>query len=60
MGQVTVGKYRAIEITVDKSLYRIGIWKVLWGTDIFINNLPIIKLLITANVIVWAIFLFKG
>ena len=51
---------RAIDITLgDKKSRRkladeFGWWAVWWGTDIFVNDIPILKVMVLANVIVLA------
>jgi len=51
--------YRAININVggdNSNLIReFGLWKFIWGTDIFINGLPFMKCLVLANIVVWVI-----
>ena len=52
-----VGTFRAILITFDfKSIIReIGWLKTIWGYDIFMNGVPLLKTLVLANVIAWVI-----
>lgn len=57
MKPITKTKWRAIDITVGKgSIKCFGFWNVFWGTDIFFNGLPFMKLLVLANIIVWLLF----
>lgn len=48
-------KWRAVEIQVEGSaLKEFGLWRIIWGTDIFINNVPFMKCLVVVNLLVWA------
>ena len=51
------GTFRAFYIKINwKGLIReIGWLKTLWGYDIFLGNVPFLKSLVLANVIVWLI-----
>lgn len=54
----TKGEWRTISINIEggMSLLReFGLLKIIWGTDIWINGFPILKLLIAANFVVWII-----
>jgi hypothetical protein len=49
-------KYRAIQIKY--AIWKatpIEIIKFIWGADIWLGNIPFMKSLILANIIVWAI-----
>ena len=47
--------WRAMEINFvgEDMIKMFGLWQLFWGTDIFINKVPFLKLLILANIIVW-------
>ena len=47
--------FKAIQITFDfKDIIReIGWMKTIWGYDIFLNKVPLLKSLVLANIIVW-------
>jgi len=48
--------YRAIDIDMPFSAVKEwGLWRVLWGTDVFINNIPVLKFIVLANFVVWLI-----
>ena len=45
---------RAIQINYNKeALKKFGILRLLWGADIFIHNVPVLKSFLLANIIVW-------
>lgn len=53
-------RWRLIEIRnldwigmIKYALKEFGAWKTFWGTDIFIQGIPIIKWMIIANVLIW-------
>jgi len=48
---------RAIDIKVPFSSMRkeFGFWRALWGMDVFINDIPVLKSMIAANIIVWLV-----
>ena len=49
-------KWRAIEVRLGhQEIQKIGWLRFLWGADIWIEGLPVLKLLILANIIVWLI-----
>lgn len=51
-------KYRAININIPPEMVKqVGIWKVIWGTDIWINDTPMIKLFALANFLIWIIII---
>ena len=56
-----LGRFRAVQFNFSKD-NDIG-WKetlkILWGFDIWMENVPIVKVLIFANIIVW-LLLFGG
>ena len=48
------GTWRTIDIQVKSSILReFGLLKLIWGTDIWINNVPVLKCIIAANILVW-------
>ncbi len=48
--------YRAIDIKMPINIAKeFGIWRTIWGTDIFINGIPILKLIALANLVMWLI-----
>lgn len=49
--------WKAIEIGIGwwTLIRRFGVWRTIWGTDIFIGSIPMIKLMVLANVIMWAL-----
>jgi len=51
-------KYKAVEII---NVTNLKWWEFLWGADIFISSIPIIKSVIVANIIaniiIWLIFI---
>lgn len=48
-----IRNWRAIDIKIIGADLRI--WQALWGTDIFINGIPILKVIVLTNVVVWVI-----
>ena len=50
-------QFRAIQITFDFEpiIREIGWMKTIWGYDIFLNKVPLLKSLVLANVIMWLI-----
>lgn len=50
----TTRSYRLIDIKWDTSfLMGVGFWKRLWGTDIWIQNIPCVKVMALANILMW-------
>ena len=48
--------WRTIDIQVkNEVLHGFSLWKLIWGTDIWINNVPILKCIVAANIIVWIV-----
>jgi hypothetical protein len=48
--------YRAIDIYMTYSaIEEWGLWRVLWGTDVFINNIPVLKSMVLVNFVVWLV-----
>jgi hypothetical protein len=48
-----VGQWpRAVDIHFP---VKVGVIKMLWGADIFINNIPVLKTIVFCNVVVWII-----
>ena len=54
-----VATFKAIVINFDfKSIIKECGWlKTIWGYDIFLNKVPLLKSLVMANVIVWALII---
>jgi hypothetical protein len=50
--------WKAIEIKVESN-GTTPLYKALWGADIWINGVPVLKSLILANIIVWSILFTK-
>lgn len=52
-----VTKYRAFEIKLpySEAVKALGFWRVFWGTDIFINNIPVLKFMSLVNFFVWLV-----
>src|SRR3990167_7523733 len=49
-------RYRAVELSLPKAVIKeYGLLKALWGTDIFVLGIPLIKAMISANILVWFI-----
>lgn len=53
-------RWRLIEIRnldwfgmIKYALKEFGIWKTFWGTDVFVQGIPLIKAMIVANVLIW-------
>jgi len=47
-------KWRAVQIGLGKgAVQEFGLWQIFWGTDIFINDVPLLKCLIVFNLIIW-------
>ena len=50
----TYGRYYAIRIDMPKDVMKqVGWLNALWGTDIFINGIPMIKLFALSNLLIW-------
>ena len=49
-------RYRAVELLLPKAVIKeYGLSKALWGTDIFVLGIPMIKTTIAINVLIWVI-----
>ena len=58
MTEINKTKWRAIDIKLGKPWYEgVGLFHRLWGADIWINNIPVLKTLILANIIVWGLMI---
>jgi hypothetical protein len=58
-GISTSNKYRVLEIKIlPYNIKQYGIWRVIWGTDIFINDVPFLKCIVLANILVWLAVIF--
>jgi len=57
--EIEISSYRAIQIRFDRGFVETVGWrKAIWGLDIWMNNVPILKSLIAANILVWIILWF--
>ena len=62
MSEINKTKWRAINIITGKPPEGIGRnwFRRLWGADIWINNIPVVKTIVLANITVWALLvIFK-
>jgi hypothetical protein len=59
MIEPNIEKYQMISLKTKDAIKEYGFWNVLWGTDIFINDVPFMKTLIVINILVWLLFLIK-
>ena len=51
-----ITSWRALNIRAGRDLIKeVGLCKIIWGTDIFINGVPMIKLMILANILMWVL-----
>lgn len=51
--------WRAVDIHAPiQSIKEIGFLTWFWGTDIFINDVPLLKCMVVANVVVWILVYF--
>jgi len=49
-----MNKFRAIDIRVPAEAWKkIGWLRGLWGLDIWINDVPVVKALVVANIVIW-------
>ena len=52
--EIKKAKWRTIELQVkNEALQGFDLLELIWGTDIWINNVPVLKCLIAANILVW-------
>ncbi len=52
--KIKKGRWRAIDIQVcNEVLQGFDLLPLIWGTDIWINNVPVLKCLVAANILVW-------
>lgn len=49
--RMEVTSFRTIDITIVSG--KAPWWKYVWGADIWINNVPILKTLVGCNILVW-------
>jgi len=54
------GRWRLIEMRsmnwrglIEYAIKEFGIWEAFWGTDIFINDVPMLKLVVCAHIVGW-------
>ena len=62
MTEINKTKWRAITIVLGKPQEKIGRnwFHKLWGADVWVNDIPILKTLVLANIIVWILMvIFK-
>jgi hypothetical protein len=57
---MNVYKYRAVDVRITKSTDWKERLKYIWGADIFINDIPIIKTMLLTNALVWMILIFNS
>ena len=50
-------RYRAIDIKIKDLRKNVSFLEIIWGTDIFINGFPILKILIATNILVWLLMI---
>jgi hypothetical protein len=43
--------YRAISIEISRT--QCGFWRMIWGTDIFVNGIPVLKVFLLINILMW-------
>lgn len=49
-------KWRAVQIILEEgALKEFGLWQIFWGTDVFINEFPLLKCLVVLNILLWVI-----
>ena len=52
-------KYYSIYIKTDKSVAnKFGWFQAIWGTDVWINGMPIMKLILIANIVTWTLMIW--
>lgn len=52
---------RTVEIQVkNEALQGFSLLKLIWGTDIWINNVPVLKCLVAANILIWILLFILG
>ena len=52
-------KWRVIDVVIRRETYaKIGLWRLVWGADIFVNDIPILKCFALINIIVWVSMYF--
>ncbi len=50
-------KWRAFQINMGTDVLQIGRWRIIWGMDIWLGNVPFMKTLLLANIIVWVLMI---
>ena len=54
--KIIKGTWRTIDIQVSiETLRGFSLLEIIWGTDIWINKVPILKSIVAANFIIWII-----
>jgi len=48
-----IEKWKAVDIRWKNLTKEVRLRDVLWGADIFIQGVPMIKLMVAANLVVW-------
>ena len=50
--------FKAVEIKFASD-GKIPWWKIIWGMDIFIQGVPMLKSIVISNIIIWVILFWK-
>ena len=50
---MNIEKWRAVDIRCERLTKEVPLRHLLWGADIFIQNVPMIKLMMAANLVMW-------
>uniref|UniRef100_A0A6H1ZX84 Uncharacterized protein n=1 Tax=viral metagenome TaxID=1070528 RepID=A0A6H1ZX84_9ZZZZ len=48
-----ITKFRLLQLNINRKLAGVGLLEYIWGFDIFISKLPLLKTMVAANIIVW-------
>lgn len=52
--KINKSKWRAIDIQVSNEVLKgFDLLELIWGTDIWINKVPVLKCLVAVNILVW-------
>jgi len=59
LGENTAATFRAIDLKFEKDVIKvIGVIKLLWGLDIFVQGVPMIKFMWLCNIVIWLVLFF--